>query len=62
LLAQCDGDWDRFYAAARIGDLPPAERDAALRKLAPPATEVKPLTALRATDAGSQTSATSQGQ
>jgi predicted aminopeptidase len=30
LLAQCDGDWDRFYAAARkIGDLPPAERDAA---------------------------------
>jgi hypothetical protein len=32
-----------------------------LRKLAPPATEVKPLTALRATDAGRQTSATSQG-
>ena len=63
LLAQCDGDWERFYAAARkIGDLPPAERDAALRKLAPPATEVKPLTALRATDAGRQTSATSQGQ
>lgn len=46
LLAQSDGDWERFYAAARrIGDLPPAERDAALRKLAPPATEVTPLTA-----------------
>jgi predicted aminopeptidase len=37
LLAQCDGDWDRFYAAARkIGDLPPAERDAALRWRRPP--------------------------
>lgn len=46
LLAQSDGDWDRFYAAARkIGDLSPAERDAALRRLAPPATEVTPLTA-----------------
>ncbi|WP_066732464.1 aminopeptidase [Cupriavidus sp. D384] len=46
LLGQCGGDWERFYAAARkIGDLPPAERDAVLRKLAPPATEVTPLTA-----------------
>nr|WP_315596430.1 aminopeptidase [uncultured Cupriavidus sp.] len=46
LLAQSDGNWEHFYAAARrIGDLPPAERDAALRKLAPPATEVTPLTA-----------------
>lgn len=46
LLAQCGGDWEKFYDAARkIGDLPAAERDAALRKLAPPATEVTPLTA-----------------
>ncbi len=46
LLAQSNGDWEQFYAAARrIGDLPPAERDVALRKLAPPATEVTPLTA-----------------
>ena len=46
LLAQTDGDWEQFYAAARrLGDLQPAERDAALRKLAPPATEVTPLTA-----------------
>ncbi|RZT41025.1 aminopeptidase [Cupriavidus agavae] len=46
LLAQSGGDWDRFYAEARrIGDLAPPERDAALRKLAPPATEVTPLTA-----------------
>ncbi len=46
LLAQSGGDWEHFYAAARkLGDLPPAEREAALRKLAPPATEVTPLTA-----------------
>ncbi|SDD78864.1 Predicted aminopeptidase [Cupriavidus sp. YR651] len=46
LLAQSGGDWDRFYAAARkIGDLPAADRDAALRRLAPPATEVTPLSA-----------------
>jgi predicted aminopeptidase len=55
LLAQSDGDWDKFYAAVRrIGDLPPAERDAALRRLAPPATEVTPLTA-RGADAASAT-------
>lgn len=46
LLAQSGGDWERFYAASRqLGDLPPAQREAALRKLAPPATEVTPLTA-----------------
>jgi len=40
LLARCDGDWRRFYAEVkRIGDLPPAERTAALRALAPPAEE-----------------------
>jgi predicted aminopeptidase len=62
LLAQCDGDWERFYAAARkIGDLSPAERDAALRKLAPPATEVKPLTARRATDGGDPASGHGNG-
>ncbi len=49
LLAQCGGDWQRFYAeAGRIGDLPPAERDAALRRLAPPSTQVD----LRAGPAG----------
>ncbi|MNT08625.1 hypothetical protein D3C72_1433730 [compost metagenome] len=43
LLARSGGDWTRFYAEARrLGDLPPAERDAALRRLAPPATEVTP--------------------
>ncbi|WP_354681737.1 aminopeptidase [Cupriavidus plantarum] len=48
LLAQCHGDWKCFYAAAgRIGDLPAKERDAALRKLAPPATQVEPLQADR---------------
>lgn len=46
LLAQSGGDWRRFYAAARkLGDLPPVERDVALRRLAAPATEVAPLTA-----------------
>ncbi|AOZ00875.1 aminopeptidase [Cupriavidus sp. USMAHM13] len=40
LLARCGGDWERFYAEARrIGDLPPPERQAALRALAPPAAE-----------------------
>jgi len=63
LLAQCGGDWERFYAAVRkIGDLPPAERDAALRKLAPPATEVTPLTAQHATDAAPAASAGGRGQ
>jgi len=53
LLAQSGGDWEKFYTAVRrIGDLPPAERDAALRRLAPPATEVPPLTA-RGADAAS---------
>jgi len=51
LLAQSDGDWTRFYAAARrIGDLPAAGRDAALRRLAPPATEVMPLSASQPPD------------
>ncbi|MEM5432577.1 aminopeptidase [Cupriavidus oxalaticus] len=46
LLAQCDGDWRRFYAeAGRIGALPAGEREAALRRLAPPATRVDTLTA-----------------
>lgn len=46
LLAQCQGDWKCFYAAAaRIGDLPADARDAALRKLAPPATQLAPLSA-----------------
>ena len=46
LLAQCDGDWRRFYAeAGRIGALPSAEREAALRRLAPPATRLDTLTA-----------------
>ncbi|MBP0638180.1 MULTISPECIES: aminopeptidase [unclassified Cupriavidus] len=46
LLAQCDGDWRRFYAeAGRIGALPAAEREATLRRLAPPATRVDTLTA-----------------
>ncbi|WP_439683650.1 Aminopeptidase [Cupriavidus oxalaticus] len=46
LLAQCDGDWRRFYAeASRIGALPAAEREATLRRLAPPATRVDTLTA-----------------
>lgn len=46
LLAQCNGDWPRFYTEVRrIGDLSPAERDAALRRLAPPATSVGTLTA-----------------
>jgi len=53
LLVRCDGDWSRFYAeAARIGALPPAEREAALRQLAPPATGAGALTA------GSTTSST----
>ncbi|MDT6960671.1 aminopeptidase [Cupriavidus sp. SZY C1] len=57
LLAQSGGDWTRFYAAARqIGDLPPAQRDAALRQLAPPATEVTPLTARGSGGAGADTS------
>lgn len=39
LLSRCGGDWKRFYAEAkRIGELPKAQRDAALRALAPPAT------------------------
>lgn len=43
LLAQTGGNWEKFYAEARrLGDLPAAERDAALRRLAPPATEVTP--------------------
>ncbi|RDK09091.1 aminopeptidase [Cupriavidus lacunae] len=46
LLAQCNGDWRRFYdEAARIGALPAAEREAALRRLAPPATRTDTLTA-----------------
>ncbi|AGW92044.1 MULTISPECIES: aminopeptidase [Cupriavidus] len=46
LLAQCDGDWRRFYMeAGRIGALPAAEREAALQRLAPPATRVDTLTA-----------------
>ncbi|MFJ4293889.1 aminopeptidase [Cupriavidus sp. NPDC089707] len=46
LLVQCDGDWRRFYEeAGRIGALPSAEREATLRRLAPPATRVDTLTA-----------------
>ncbi|MGX6568739.1 putative aminopeptidase [Cupriavidus necator] len=46
LLAQCNGDWQRFYdEAARIGALPAAEREAALQRLAPPATRAGTLTA-----------------
>ncbi|UIF85785.1 aminopeptidase [Cupriavidus sp. UYPR2.512] len=46
LLAQCNGNWQRFYdEAARIGALPAAEREAALHRLAPPATRTGTLTA-----------------
>ncbi|MCY1227800.1 putative aminopeptidase [compost metagenome] len=46
LLARCNGDWQRFYdEAARIGALPAAEREAALQRLAPPATRTGTLTA-----------------
>ncbi len=46
LLDSVGGDWTRFYAEARrIGDLPPDERHAALRKLAPPAVNTGTLNA-----------------
>ncbi|WP_011299144.1 aminopeptidase [Cupriavidus necator] len=46
LLDSVGGDWTRFYAEVqRIGDLPEAERHAALSKLAPPAVNTGTLNA-----------------